>query len=198
MSTTWSTDDADLVAGYRAECEDERKFAERVIEAAKELGKNSGPLRSGGMFGGWKTVGLKVLDPNDPPQGWIYRKRDDMLVPRRGKPGDQARAWLELWQPTANGRVYLEQRGLAPYSVAFPRFGKPTIVLHDNAIWAHYSGDPARDPLAMRAEEFITEPPAPWVERTLSRWLTVKAEIAAEQESKLAAEAAGEGTDGNA
>lgn len=120
-----------------------------IVESAAALGKNKGALRSSGMFGTTATVGLKPDDIADPPDGWIYSKSKDMLVPRRGKAGNPAREWLDANQPAVNVRAVLHDHHGLPYHDLLGevdqinrRFNVPQIFHHDGTLWALYQGTP--------------------------------------------------------
>lgn len=171
------------VAAFLAACDAEREFARSVVESAAAIGRNKGPLRSSGVFGEPpETIGLAEDDPQDPPDGWIYSKSQEHLVPRRGKAGDPAREWLKAHQPIASARKVTEEHGL-PFNDLLGHadngitrlFNVPIVFHHDGTLWALYRGTPGR--WAGGAQE-----PGPgWDERKLS-------EFYAARESRDAAE----------
>jgi hypothetical protein len=69
-------------------------------------------------------------------------------VPRRGKAGDAARAWLREYQLDVDPRVVLAERGL-PHNGRRPKddglgsfyITKPKVFVHDSILWALYSGE---------------------------------------------------------
>lgn len=148
----FSTSDPVTVAAFLSACDEERAFAARVVESAAAIGKNKGALRGSGVFGQPpETTGLAADDPNDPPEGWVYSKGREHLIPRRGKAGDPAREWLAASQPRVSARVVLAEHGL-PFNDLFgakadlgaltTRFNVPVVFHHDGTVWAHYRGTP--------------------------------------------------------
>lgn len=144
----YSTDDPEAVAAFKAAAEALRGFTAQIIADGHALGKNKGVYRSDHVFGGYTVAGLAPDDPNDPPEGWVYSKGRDMLVPRRGKAGDPARAWLDAHKPPKDLLAVLADFGLphndnlgAKDSGSF-RIGVPTVFELDGTLWAGYRGHP--------------------------------------------------------
>lgn len=141
------------------------------IDALAVYGK--GALRTGGVFGEPPTtIGLAVDDPDDPPEGWVYAKGRDQLVPRRGRAGHSAREWLKAHQPKASARVVMEEHGLPFNDLLGPKpgtadarlFNCPVVFHHAGTIWACYRGRPGRWSVGP------SDPDPTWTERKLSEY----------------------------
>lgn len=141
----YSTSDPATLAAFNAAADAFSDCGRRASEDAEKLGKNKGALIVRDRISGPRVVGLDADDPTDPPEGWRYSKGDDHLVPRRGKPGEPARQWLDAHQPP-DVRKVLEEHGL-------PRFCKsdkdlrfflatPGLIEHDGTVWAMYPAEP--------------------------------------------------------
>ena len=94
----YSTDNPEAVAAYRKIVADMAAFGERIREDCAALGGNKGALIRRGIWGSPdRIVGLEPDGSGQIPPGWrVVRER---LEPRRGKPGEDARRWLEDHQP---------------------------------------------------------------------------------------------------
>jgi hypothetical protein len=144
----YSTDNPEAVAAFRAACAERNEFGPRVKAAAEQLGKNNGALFFSGVFGPRTCAGLAPADPADPPEGWVYSKTKDLLVPRRGKAGDVARAWLDEHKSPVDPLNVLSDHGLprnddlGADSQGRMRVGVPEVFHHDGVLWAHYRGGP--------------------------------------------------------
>lgn len=144
----YRTADPAVLAAYRAAQERRHAAARALCDEAERIGKNKGPAVSGGIFGcGDRLVGLFADDPADPPEGWRYLKGRDLLLPRRGKAGDEAQAFLDRHEKIGvDPRVVLAEHGL-PTESAVPmadgRYSlrKPVMFEHDGALYAKYTGE---------------------------------------------------------
>lgn len=173
----YSTNAPTIVAAYQATADEYNSMGRKAREDAESLGKNKGALIVNDRVSGPRVIGLDADDPTDPPQGWRYSKADGHLVPRRGKPGEPARQWLEAHQPP-DLRAVLEGHGL-------PRFCKhgedlrwflatPGLMFHDGAVWARYPTVPNGD--------------CTWEQRRVSEWHAAREAMeAAEQTAGVAA-----------
>lgn len=151
--TAYTTDDRVTVAAFVAAVQTHREFVIGLEAAAAALGKNKGPLGSTDVFGKRETTALQPDDPDDPPQGWKYSSKLEVLVPRRGKAGDVARQWLADHQPTVSLRTVMDEHGL-PYNDLIGscpdkggvkrHWSVPDIFHQDGALWALYQGTPSR------------------------------------------------------
>lgn len=143
--TAYSTSDPTIVAAYNTTADAFNDMGRRCREDAEKLGKNKGALIVRDRISGPRVVGLGADDPTDPPEGWRFSKRDDHLVPRRGKPGESARQWLDAHQPPDLRKV-LEAHGLPRYSKTGENLenflGTPGLLVHDGTVWALYRGEP--------------------------------------------------------
>lgn len=126
--TAYVTHDPETVAAMREAMATYRAWGSALAPAAAALGKNQGALGSAGLGSEPRIHGLKPDDPADPPEGWIYRKGQDMLVPRNGAPGEGARAWLRrhCTPPKRPSKVLIEH-GMPPYSGTPVRGGQHSI-----------------------------------------------------------------------
>lgn len=141
------TDDPVVLDAYRQARQQRIAAGKAMIDEAEQLGKNKGPAVRGGIFGlGDELVGLFADDPADPPQGWHYLKGRDLLLPRRGRAGDEAREFLERHKKIGvDPRVVLSEHGL-PTESAVPTSGgyslrKPVVFEHEGALYAKYTGE---------------------------------------------------------
>lgn len=155
----YSTSNPTIVAAYRDTADAYNTMGRKAREDAEKLGKNKGALIVKSRTSGPSVVGLGADDPTNPPEGWRYSKTEEHLVPRRGKPGESARQWLEAHQPP-DLREVLEGHGL-------PRFcahgedlrwflATPGLMFHDGTVWAMYPTEPDGD--------------CTWERRRLSEW----------------------------
>jgi hypothetical protein len=149
------TDDPVVLDAYRQAQQARLDAGHAMCDEAREIGKNNGPAIAGGIFGlGDEVIGLFADNPDDPPAGWTYRKGRGYLVPRPGKAGEPARAFLDRHKKIgADPRVALADHGL-PFDSRVPmadgRYSlrKPVVFEHDGALYAKFSGDPRVDPLS--------------------------------------------------
>jgi hypothetical protein len=149
----YSTDNPEIVAAFVAAVQARSAFAARIIADAEALGNNKGPLRTAGVLGLDRTVGLAPDDPENPPAGWRYMKSLNRLEPvARGKAGEAARAWLAAHQPSPaeDGRAVLEGHGLPRTTGMSAMFSSgtvstPQIFEHDGTVWALYDRKPERE-----------------------------------------------------
>ncbi|MCG5464173.1 hypothetical protein MED01_002338 [Micromonospora sp. MED01] len=164
----YSTSDPDVVTAYTETARNFDDMGRRAREDAEKLGNNKGALIVNRRTSAPEVVGLSADDPEKPPQGWRYSKTEGHLVPRRGKPGDPARQWLEAHQPP-DMRAVMEANGL-------PRFCKhgedlrwflatPGLFEHDGTVWAMYPTEPDGD--------------CTWDRRKLSEWHAAREAVAA-------------------
>lgn len=164
----YSTDDPTAVAAFTAARDASVAFARKVVADAEALGKNKGALRtSTGSDGGYETIGIAPDDPDDPPEGWVYSKAREALVPRRGKAGESARKWLAEHQPPKETRIraVMAEHGLPVNDMhGDGRFGLPAIGVHDGVLWALYLGTPG---LWFAGDK---QPEITWTPRKLSEY----------------------------
>lgn len=178
---TYSTSDPTVLAAYTEATEATKAFNLRVLDAAKMLGKNAGVYRGSDIFATTGVTGLAPLDPNDPPEGWVFLKSKNVLGPARGKAGDPARRWLAGHRPPPSVLDILESSGLPRHDIrgetrdGQTRITAPRTFVHDGALWALFEGTPG----------FWTSPKAaegPWIERAMSEyWAAREAYEAAEK-----------------
>lgn len=172
----YSTSDPTIVAAYRDTRAAFNDMGRQCREDAEKLGKNKGALIVQDRISGPRVVGLAADDPADPPAGWRYSKGEGNLVPRRGKPGEVARQWLDAHQPP-DLRKTLEGHGL-------PRFcdsgtdlrwflATPGVLEHDGTVWAMYPAEPDGE--------------CSWERRKVSEWHAAKE--AAEEAEKAEVQA---------
>lgn len=141
------TDDPAALAAYRQARQARSAAADAVVAEAEALGKNNGPAIRGGIFGsGDQIVGLFAADPDDPPVGWVYRKGRELLLPRKGRPGQPAVDFLERHKDIGGDpQVALQEHGLAAHSTLPSGFGyairRPTVFEHAGALYAKYTGE---------------------------------------------------------
>jgi hypothetical protein len=145
----YSTDNAEIVAAYRAAKDAHGTFASRLLADLQALG--AGPrvyIRNG--FGGPNEVTALEQKGDHVPDGWRLMKSSGNLEPRRGKPGEPARQWLAEHQPV-DVRHVLTQHGL-PRSVWVPNPGAgnyrvcaPDIFEHQGVLWALYEAEPGAE-----------------------------------------------------
>lgn len=135
----YKTTDPTIVAAFTDTAEQVRDIQNRAVAEAEKIGGNNGLMVSR-AFGDLKVIGLAVGDPANPPEGWRYVR--ERFEPRRGKPGEQARAWLDSIQPPSV-RDVMAQHGLPRNcSLKFGFFGSPGIFMHAGAVYAIYKGGP--------------------------------------------------------
>lgn len=182
----YSTDNPETVAVYRQLAAERAAFAERLEADCAALGGNTGGLLRPGMFG--QPDALVALDPDGSgtiPDGWrLVRGR---LEPRRGAPGEMARAWIADHQPP-DVRCALVAHGLprqSCYEVEANGFthrrSTPALFEHDGTLWACYLGPPSYPGSLLEAPDGGA---CTWTPRKLS-------EFYAAREAVQAAESAG-------
>lgn len=141
----YSTDNPEVVTAYRITVAEFNDCGRRARESAARLGKNSGPLIVTSRVSAPRVVGLSTTSPNDPPDGWRYSKSEQHLVPRRGRPGEPARRWLDAHQPP-DLRAVLERHGLPRTCKPGPELrwflATPGVFEHDGTVWALYPNEP--------------------------------------------------------
>jgi hypothetical protein len=132
-----------VLAAWMSTAEKIRDISNRSVDEAKAIGKNKG-LMVQRSFGDERFVGLAPLNPKDPPAGWRYVR--EQLEPRRGKPGEEATAWLAGIQ-VPSMRDAMKAHGLPRHcSLKYGFFGVPGMFQHDGVIWVIYSGEPEGEP----------------------------------------------------
>jgi hypothetical protein len=168
----YSTNDPAIVAVYRQTRAAMTEFLPRLRVDCAALGGNKGPLVRTGMWG--RPDRLVALEPDGSgviPESWrIVRGR---LEPRRGKPGDTARAWLADHQPP-DLRHALTEHGLPRHSTT-PAAGQgfthrlipPALFELDDELWACYEGPPGGVFVADDGE-------CTWTPRKLSEYYTAR------------------------
>jgi hypothetical protein len=180
------TRDPDTVAALRATRTATGAFNAQLAADLQVLGRNTGA--TGYTFGRPEIVGLKPRDPQDPPDGWKYLRRMSCLVPRNGRPGEQARRWLADHQPPPRAVDILGDHG-APTSISMPDgFGRiricpPAVLITEvtgRTVHLLYEADPAERAAVGRS--FSSGPDVPddrWEQEPLSAWhLALEAEEA--------------------
>lgn len=130
-----------VIAGWKATAQQIREIGNRAVDEAKSIGKNKG-LMIQRSLDEERFVGLAPLDPTDPPEGW--RLVRGQFEPRRGKAGDDARAWLESVQ-LPSLRAVMNHHGLPKVVFGQGRMSTPGMFLHNDTVWASYSVPPAED-----------------------------------------------------
>ena len=180
--TAYSTSDPTIIAAYRQAVADRTAAGKRIAADLTELG--AGPrvyVRNSGFTGTTARVTAVEQSGDHIPDGW--RVVGGNLEPRRGKPGEQARKWLDDHQPV-DVRAALEGHGL-PRACWIPddrsggyRIVQPVLFEHDGTLWACYRAEPGR------SGSGFDDRPCTWERRKLS-------EFHAARESAEAAEAAG-------
>jgi hypothetical protein len=163
----YSTDNPEAVAVYLAAKANQETWRDRVMAALEALGAGPQVYIRNGMFGDPNRIIALEPKGNHVPEGWRLLKRDGLLHPRRGKPGDPARKWLADHQPQ-DVRHALVAYGL-PRNVWVPRssnFGyrvvAPDIFEHARVLWARYEAEPGKD-------DSHSEP-CTWTPRKLSEY----------------------------
>lgn len=134
----YKTTNPEIVDAYRTTAEQARDVSNRAVTEAKQIGKNKG-LMARRSLGDTEFVGLAPIDDTDPPEGWRYVR--GQFEPRRGKAGEDARAWLKSVQPPSV-RDAMNEFGLPRVVFGNGRMGTPGMVLHDDTVWALFTVDP--------------------------------------------------------
>jgi hypothetical protein len=145
----YSTDDPETVAAYRQALADRNATGKRIRDDVLALGAGPRVMARGGSFPGdrQKVVGIEQQGDHV-PDGWRVVRGN--LEPRRGKPGDAARKWLEDHQPV-DVRHVMEAHGL-PRACWIPsrkgdfsyRIVKPELFEHEGTLWACYESEPGK------------------------------------------------------
>jgi hypothetical protein len=138
----FKTTDPEIVAAWKTTVEQIREVSDRAIREAEEIGKNKGLMIQRGLTDE-TFIGLAPLDPSDPPEGWRYVR--EQFEPRRGKAGDDARAWLASIERPSMRRV-MSKHGLPEVTTfKYGFMGRPGMVMHDDTVFAIYKGGPDGD-----------------------------------------------------
>ncbi|GGN39705.1 hypothetical protein FHR83_006659 [Actinoplanes campanulatus] len=130
--------DPDAIAAWHTTAQRHREASNQALTGAKAIGKNKG-LMAQRSIGEQEFVGLAPIDPTDPPEGWRYVR--DRFEPRRGKAGDDARAWLKSVQ-LPDLRDVMQQHGLPKILFKGGMMRAPAMFEHDGAVYALYSAQP--------------------------------------------------------
>lgn len=143
----YSTDNPTVLAAFHETATAMKDYLPRLRAAIDAMPGAKNPLVRSGIWGARdELVAMEADGSGEMPDGWrVVRGR---LEPRRGKPGDGARAWLRAHQPP-DVRNTLAEHGLPRHS-SVPSGGggfrlmSPTLFEHDGALWALYEGEPGR------------------------------------------------------
>lgn len=136
------TTDQATVAAWRTTVELARDIGNRAVEQAKRIGKNEGLMIRRGLYE-QEFVGLAPVDPSDPPEGWKYVR--GQFEPRRGRAGDDARAWLASVQPPSVRKVMADHGLPLVTTFEYGFMGVPGLVMHNDTVFALYKGGPESD-----------------------------------------------------
>lgn len=128
----------DTIAAWHTAAQQHRDASDRAITGAEAIGKNKG-LMVQRSIGEQEFVGLAPIDPTDPPEGWRYVR--DRFEPRRGKAGDEARAWLKSVQ-LPQLRDVMQRHGLPKILFKDGMMRTPAMFEHGGAVYALYSAEP--------------------------------------------------------
>lgn len=149
-SLAYQLHDDRVVDRYMRAVEAARVARQTLVDAAKALGCNRGPIVAHGAWDMPDTMlGLTPESTSDTPPGWRYNVKARILEPAAGRAGLPARAWMRAYPLAPDPRTVLEPAGL-------PRRGRlpsermpgwhhlvaPEVVLHARALWARYPGPP--------------------------------------------------------
>jgi hypothetical protein len=169
----YSTDNPATVTAYLQAVADRNAMGKSIHDDVLALGAGRRVMMRGGSFAGDRQKIVAIEQQGDHvPDGWRVVRGN--LEPRRGKPGDIARRWLEDHQPI-DVRHVMEGHGL-PRAVWVPRSDgsfsyrivKPELFDHDGTLWACYEGEPGKSDSG-----FDTEP-CTWEARKLSEFYAAK------------------------
>jgi len=138
VRTAYKTSDPAIVAAWKTTAEQMKETGNRAVDEAEAIGKNKG-LMIQRSIDEERFVGLAPVDPEDPPEGW--RLVRGQFEPRRGKAGDDARAWLESVQMPSL-RAVMDGHGLPKVIFGNGRMATPGMFLHNETVWASYSVAP--------------------------------------------------------
>jgi hypothetical protein len=143
----YRTADVGIVNEFRVAVSCMKARNKKIKKGLTELGVGEQVfVRSSGFPGDRMRIEDLVPVDGHVPDGWRLMKRTGRLEPRRGKPGESARAWLTEHQPV-DVRHVMEQHGL-PRAAWIPGEGfgwriiAPQFFDHDNALWACYAAEP--------------------------------------------------------
>lgn len=182
----YSTDLSEIVADYREARRAYTEVASAAHHAAIAMGCE-GIYSTGNAFGPPVLVGLATSDKENGPEGWVWSRARNMLLPRRGKAGDAARAWLSAHQlPKQDARGVLAEHGLPRNSKvpSRPRDGAfdvllPTLFEHEGVVWALYTGKPG----SWTGQGEVS---AAWTPRRLSEYYAAKESVESAAEPVVA------------
>ena len=130
--------DLAALAAWNTAVEQHREASRNALDGAERIGKNKG-LMVQRSIGEEEFVGLAPIDPADPPEGWRYVR--NRFEPRRGKAGDNARAWLKSVQ-LPQLRDIMQQHGLPKILFKGGMMRTPGMFMHDGVIYASYTAEP--------------------------------------------------------
>lgn len=133
----FKTTDPEIVAAWKRVVETRSAAVARALAEAESIGKNKGFMVQRSL-GDEEFTGLAPIDPEDPPEGWRFVR--NQFEPRRGKAGDDARAWLKSVQ-LPNLRNVMHEHGMPKVVFANHRMMTPGLLLHNDTIWANFSQD---------------------------------------------------------
>jgi hypothetical protein len=134
----FKTTDPAVVADWEATAQQIRDIGNRAVDEPKAIGKNKGLMIQRGI-GDESFVGLAPEDPDDVPEGW--RLVRGQLEPRRGRPGEQARAWLDSVQ-LPSMRKAMEAHGMPQLTFGGGRMRVPAMFMYDGAVWVLHGIEP--------------------------------------------------------
>ena len=137
----YKTTDPTIVAAWKTTAEQAKDVSNRAVDEAEKIGKNKG-LMVQRHLGDQEFVGLAPIDPADPPEGWRYVR--EQFEPRRGKAGDNARAWLASIQPPSLRKV-MAGHGIPPVIFGHGRMTTPGMVLHDDTVLVLFTFEPTEE-----------------------------------------------------
>lgn len=172
--TAYSSDNPEHVVTYRTAIAQAEHARTRL--AADMLALNVGTTcnLSGGPLSNGEHYTITALTPNGDhiPTGWRINA-DGILVPRRGRPGEPARQWLDN-HLIPNPIAVLRRTGLAraawiPGNGFGYRVIPPTVFEHDNTLWALYQGEPGQSGAGFDNGDTCT-----WTRRKLSEYHLAK------------------------
>jgi hypothetical protein len=152
------TDDPIAVEAYRICRAARREFSVTLLAGAAAIGHNTGPLSHRNDDGSDEIVGLRPDNSGKAPGGWRLVERGKRLAPADGRKGDPARRWIAQHQPpkVASPMYALKDHGLALLSRAGTVHdytdSVPHVFLHEDKLWACYTGTP-KTPVTWPAAE---------------------------------------------
>jgi len=178
----YSTTDPAALAAWRDTMTAEHAHHQTMRAAIDAMPGAKGTIVRQGIFHARDRIIALIPDGSGQvPDGWRLVRGN--LEPRRGMPGDNARAWLEAHQPS-DVRAVLTGHGLPRFSTRPAGGGRvlnyePVIFEQDGTLWACYRGKPG-DLLNSSAT-------CTWTPRRLSEFhAALEAVEAAEQQAKEA------------